>query len=460
VAVIASACTLGERALEPAACATPTISRSTVTSDAPNVLSALVTADVTLADSVIVRFGVDGNMDGATPSATVDGEAVRAPVLGLHASTSYGAQLVAYNSCGATTGPIVPFTTAALPSDLPTYTASTVTGTSPSPGYTVFAAGAYGLAIDDTGRVVWYYRFPNGPGLNFQAQPNGRYAARPPSSGGDVAAWVELAPDGAITRTFGCASGLQPRMHDLIAEPDGSYWTLCDDVRTVDLSAQGKSKDARVLGTSVQHRSVTGDVLFDWSAFDHLEIELRVLDPVDRDAAVVNWTHGNALDLDSDGNLLVSFRNLSEVTKIDTRIGGVMWRLGGAHNAFAFENVDGSPFVHQHGVRAVGAGQLLLLDNLGEPQGSRAERYEIDAVRRVVRLRESYGSAAGFVAQVGGSTQALPNGHTLVSFGSAGGVEEYDAAGTVVWRLAGNPGYVFRAQRVRSLYHPGVGDPR
>jgi len=156
----------------------------------------------------------------------------------------------------------------------------------------------------------------------------------------------------------------------------------------------------------------------------------------------------------------VSFRNLSEVTKIDTRIGGVMWRLGGAHNAFAFENVDGSPFVHQHGVRAVGAGQLLLLDNLGEPQGSRAERYEIDAVRRVVRLRESYGSAAGFVAQVGGSTQALPNGHTLVSFGSAGGVEEYDAAGTVVWRLAGNPGYVFRAQRVRSLYHPGVGDPR
>jgi hypothetical protein len=47
-----------------------------------------------------------------------------------------------------------------------------------------------------------------------------------------------------------------------------------------------------------------------------------------------------------------------------------------------------------------------------------------------------------------------------VSFGSAGGVEEYDAAGTVVWRLTGNPGYVFRAQRIRSLYHPGVADPR
>ena len=443
--------------LEPGTCATPTISRSAVTSSSPNVLSAFVTADVTLADSAFVRFGVAGNMDGATPAVAIDDGAIRAPVLGLHASTSYGAQLVAYNRCGATTGPILPFTTAALPADLPTYATA---GTSPSPGYTVFAAGPYGLVIDDTGRVVWYHRFPNGPGLNFQAQPNGRYAARPQAAAGDVAAWVELAPDGAITRTFGCANGLQPRMHDLIAERDGSYWMLCDETRTIDLSAQGKSKDARVLGTGVQHRSAAGDVLFEWSAFDHLEIELNVLDPVDRDAAVINWTHGNALDLDSDGNLLVSFRNLSEVTKIDTRTGGVMWRLGGKHNAFAFDNLDGSEFVHQHGARAVSGAQLLLLDNLGEPQGSRAERYEIDAVRRVVRLRGSYGLAAGLVAQVGGSAQALPDGHTLVSFGSAGGVVEYDSAGTEVWRLTGTPGYIFRAQRIRSLYQPGAGDPR
>jgi hypothetical protein len=54
----------------------------------------------------------------------------------------------------------------------------------------------------------------------------------------------------------------------------------------------------------------------------------------------------------------------------------------------------------------------------------------------------------------------LGGGHTLVSYGSGAGVEEYDATGKVVWRLTGNPGYVFRAQRIRSLYRPGVGDPR
>ena len=39
-------------------------------------------------------------------------------------------------------------------------------------------------------------------------------------------------------------------------------------------------------------------------------------------------------------------------------------------------------------------------------------------------------------------------------------VQEYDSAGQMVWRIDGNAGYVFRAQRIRSLYHPGAGSPR
>ena len=64
------------------------------------------------------------------------------------------------------------------------------------------------------------------------------------------------------------------------------------------------------------------------------------------------------------------------------------------------------------------------------------------------------------IASLGGSAQDLPGDHTLVSFGPAGRVEEYDAAGHVVWHIEGNAGYVFRAQRIRSLYRPGVGSPR
>lgn len=454
----AGACaSAGDRFLEPAACQRPVVSQAAITENATNVLSVFVTANVRDADSVVVRFGVNAATDSATPSLAVTGDAVRAPILGLSPSTAYRAQLVAFNACGSTLGDVLPFATRALPSDLPSYV---VAGQDPSPGFVVFAAGSYGLVIDNTGRVVWYHHFANGPGLNFQAQPNGRYAARPAAPTGQIPSWVEIGVDGDVTRTLGCAHDYPPRMHDLIAEPDGSYWLLCDETRTIDLSRQGASPQSRVLGTSVQHRGAGGDVLFEWSPFDHLEVDLSVLEPADRVTTVINWTHGNALDLDGDGNLLVSFRNLSQVTKIDTRTGAVVWRLGGARNDFTFESAPFAGFSRQHGLRATGRGQLTLLDNLGDPLGSRAERYELDDVRRVARLSGSFGSPAGLVAQIGGSTQSFAGGHTLVSFGNGNGVEEYDASGDVVWRLAGDAGYIFRAQRIRSLYRPGVGDPR
>lgn len=457
--LLGCACTSGgETPLEPAACLAPQVLWSGVAPSTNNVLSGAVTAEVREADNLAVRFGETGlELDGVTPALEGTAGAMIIPVLGLRASTSYALQLVAFNRCGMAQGETLTFTTGALPADLPTYVAA---GSVPSPGYVVLAAGNYGLVIDNSGRVVWYHRFPNGPGLNFQAQPNGRYVARPnATAGGQPAAWLEVDPLGNITRTLGCARGLQPRMHDFLGEEDGSYWVLCDEVRTVDLKAAGGDANAQVLGTVVQHLTASGDLLFEWSPFDHLEVEPDDLTAADLSGPVINWTHGNALDLDGDGNLYVSFRNLSTIVKIDTRTGAVVWRMGGSHNDFALENTVMPLFVRQHSLRVTDTGRLLLLDNLGEP-ASRAERYEFDEPRRSVRLSGFYTSSGSVIAQVGGTVQDLPEGRTLVSFGSGASVEEYDAAGNVVWRLEGNPGYIFRAQRIQSLYRPGTGDPR
>jgi hypothetical protein len=456
--IAASACASAvDGLLDSASCAKPLIAHPTITQNATNALSVLVTASVQEADSAIVRFGVTAAIDSATPAFQPAGDSVLVPVLGLLPLTTYDAQLIAFNSCGTSTGEPMTFVTGALPSDLPTYSTS---GTAPSPGFVVFAAGTYGLVIDNSGRVVWYRRFTNGPGLNFQAQPDGRYAARPPAAAGETGGWVEIGVDGNIARTLGCAHGYPSRMHDMIAQPDGSYWLLCDETRTMDLSAQGESPHARVLGTNVQHRGANGDSLFEWSPFDHFQVDVSILQTVDRTMPVINWTHGNALDLDRDGNLLVSFRNLSEVTKIDPRTGAVVWRMGGKNNQFTFDDAPAPPFAGQHGVRATGTGQVTLLDNIGQAAGSRAERYALDDVRHVAHLSGSFNAPAGLVGQIGGSTQSFPDGHTLVSFGNGNAVQEYDAQGSVVWKIVGNSGYIFRAQRIRSLYRPGVGDPR
>ena len=260
-----------------------------------------------------------------------------------------------------------------------------------------------------------------------------------------------------VVRSLNCLGNLQARFHDLIADADGSYWIMCDETRTMDLTATGGVAGAQVTGTVIEHVSAAGAVLFHWTAFDHFAI--TDLDSASRAGAVVNWTHGNAIAFAADGNLMASFRSLSEITKIDVVTGAVRWRLGGLANQFTFD-VPGAPFSRQHGLRLASPGHLVLLDNLGEPAGSRAERYVIDEVAKTAQLEAWYASAPGVIALLGGTTQELAGGRTLVAYGNGGRVEEYDASGTVVWRIEGNPGYIFRATRIASVYAPTPSSPR
>jgi Arylsulfotransferase (ASST) len=440
----------GELSAPPA----PVIDNAVASPGPGNALSIVAGVRLRYADSAIVRFGTvqEVTLDSVTPAVKVESDSALVPVLGLLPGTAYAIRVVAYGPGGLTRSELLQVTTDTLPSDLPRYVAS---GTDPSPGYVVFAANEYGIAIDNTGRVVWYVRLADPATLNFQPQPTGRYYTHPIAADPrNPAPWLEIDPLGRVTRTLGCARGLVPRFHDLIAIPDGSYWVMCDEIRTMDLSGVGGVAGALVTGTVIQHVSEAGGLLFEWSPFEHFEI--TDLDSASRVGPSVNWTHGNALDLDADGTLVVSFRSLSEITKIDTRTGAVVWRLGGLRNEFVFGN-EPSPFFRQHGVRLTAAGHLLLLDNLGHPAGSRGERYAIDPALRTARLLVSYAPSVPVIASLGGTTQDLPNGHTLVAFGNGGRVQEYDAVGRTVWQIEGNSGYVFRAQRIRWLYAPGVG---
>jgi hypothetical protein len=453
----------------PAGCSLPEIVSSRAVANPTNALSATLSGRVRGADSAAVRFRRTGDaMDSVTASValsehagavgadTLAGDTVTVPVLGLLPQTAYALELVAYNGCGHINGSTVSLTSGSLPTDLPSYTAS---GTDPTPGFVAFSAGSYGLVIDNTGRVVWYRRFPGsaGPGLNFQPQPTGRYVARPPTAPNEAGYWMEIDVLGSVRATFSCARGLQPRFHDLIALPDSTYWLMCDETRTMDLSSFGGKSSAQVTGTVIQHVRADGTLLFEWTAFDHFAI--TDLDSLDRLGTAVNWTHGNAIDLDRDGNLVASFRSLSEITKIDTRSGAVLWRMGGRAGGFAFPTATTPVFARQHGVRVTSTGALQLLDNLGDPRASRAKHVSFVPEGAASRAwpTDSFASQPPVVAQLGGSTQELPVGHLLVAYGNGNRVEEYDAGGKVVWRIEGNPGYVFRAHRIRSLYKPGVG---
>jgi hypothetical protein len=426
-----------------------------VTAGASNVLSAVVSASPRDADSVAVRYGLQGGTLDSTTPARLASDPVDLLVLGLLPATSYQMQVVAYRGGDSASSDTLEFTTGALPADLPSYQAD---GVDPSPGFVVFAANTYGIVIDNTGRVVWYHALPGGMTLNFQPQPTGKYLTHPVTAGtGDATPWTEIDPSGAITRHLGCLNGLHSRFHDILVLTDGSYWLMCDDTRVMDLTSVGGVAAAQVTGTAIQHVSASSALLFEWNAFDHFDI--TDLDQSSRMGQAVNWTHGNALDLDAEGNLLVSFRSLSEITRISLPSGDVLWRMGGLRNEFTYQE-SGQPFTRQHGLRVIAPGRLQLFDNLGEQVGSRAERYELDEAARTVRRVSAFSGTPAVTSVLGGSTQPLPGGRILVAYGNANRVQEYDASGAVLWEIRGDPGYIFRAERIASLYAPGVGTPR
>ncbi|MFN2315780.1 MAG: arylsulfotransferase family protein [Gemmatimonadales bacterium] len=434
----------------------PVITASSVAANPHNVLSAVVNVSVADADSVAVRHGPAGApRDALTPAVLVTGGQASVPVLGLAASTSHAFEVVAYGGGHVIVGDPLALVTGPLPGNLPQFVAL---GPAPSPGYVAFARGEYGLVIDNAGRVVWYRHFPEGVGLNFQPQVTGRYTVRPPLWEGSTAApWLELDALGNVIRTIGCAGGLVSRFHDVLARPDGSYWLMCDETRVINLAGSGGVDAAQVTGTVFQHVSAAGALLFEWSPFDHFE--LLDLPPSERSGQTVNWTHGNALDLDAEGHLLVSFRNLSEITRINTQTGQVLWRMGGTRNQFTVTGAPAPAFSRQHGVRAMPQGRLLLLDNFHDPAFSRAEWYTYNSTAKSVGLTGAFTSTPPTLAGLGGTAQALPGDRLLVTFGSGAKVEEYDASGAVVWRIE-SPGYIFRAHRFPSLYQPGAGAPR
>ena len=196
-----------------------------------------------------------------------------------------------------------------------------------------------------------------------------------------------------VINSYGAENDYTADGHDIIVQEDGSYWLMIYDTQIVDMSqiVPGGQESAYVTGIVIQHIDDSGNVLFEWSGWDHFEI-------TDADPAIVNLTssgidyvHGNALDFDFDGNLLLSSRNLSEITKINITTGDIMWRFGGTQNQFSFIG-DSVMFSAQHDIRYLGDNKYSLFDNGwgNNVKFSRAVCYELDTEAKTATLISDY----------------------------------------------------------------------
>jgi hypothetical protein len=126
----------------------------------------------------------------------------------------------------------------------------------------------------------------------------------------------------------------------------------------------------------------------------------------------------NAIDIDTDGHILLSSRHQSEVTKIHRQTGQVIWRLGGANSDFTFVDDPLHGFQNQHAISSVGEGRYLLFDNGNghRPAVSRAAEYKLDTDDMTATLVWEFRDAPDRFSHYMANTQRLSNGHTLVNW--------------------------------------------
>ncbi|MBL0049396.1 MAG: aryl-sulfate sulfotransferase [Bacteroidetes bacterium] len=224
-----------------------------------------------------------------------------------------------------------------------------------------------------------------------------------------------------------CKNGIQHDGHDLQILPNGHYLLLGMENVTMDLSGYNLfsgngspgSTTANVKAGVIQEQDATKQVVFEWHAKDHFSFAdvdvARLFGP-----ANVDWTHCNAVELDTDGNLLLSSRHFNEITKINRNTGAVMWRLGGNANQFTFIN-DSLKFAGQHDIRRLANGNISLFDNgkNGVPMHpAAAKEYQIDEQNLTATLVWSYVNNPLTNSTAMGNAQRLVNGNTLVNYGN------------------------------------------
>lgn len=308
-------------------------------------------------------------------------------------------------------------------SQVPSYTA-VVNGT-PGTGYYFVAPLSKGnignlhMLLDSIGRLVYYKKFFGPNTFDFKLQPNGfiSYAR--------TDQFYLMDSTFTIVDSVACQAGISTDFHDMQILPNGHYLMLGEETVTMDLSSYNfflqnnspGSATADVLCLVIQELDINKNVVFEWHAKDYLPF-----DGVDEhwlnSPANVDWTHSNAVAMDTDGNILVSSRHFNEITKINRNDSSVMWRLGGKYNQFTFIG-DTTPFYGQHDIRRLSNGNITLYDNGNHivPHGARALEYQLDEINKTAELKWSYTYDSAMFAYATGNVQRLQNGNTLINYG-------------------------------------------
>jgi hypothetical protein len=276
------------------------------------------------------------------------------------------------------------------------------------------AQSPYLIIAATDGTPLWYRKM-NDQCLDFKRQPNGLLTYYDKS----VGCYLAMDSTFAVVDTFRCGNGYSTDPHELQILPDGHALLMSYDPEpyAMDTVVAGGNPNAQVTGLIIQELDLNKNVVFQWRSWDHVKITDAIM--ISLTAGVIDYIHGNALDLDHDGNILLSSRHFCEITKIDRQTGDIIWRWGGKNNQFRFTN-DTLMFSFQHAVRRIPNGHITLFDNgnTHQPQFSRGVEYALDEQNKTATLVWEYRHSPSLYGFATGYVQRLEDGSTLIDWGA------------------------------------------
>lgn len=307
-----------------------------------------------------------------------------------------------------------------VPSDFPWVTITTSNNPDSDPIFIDTRGGGgkpYNVIFDNSGSPLWYMLMPD-ERRDMKVQHNGVLTMLARDNGNHYNGFDNHY---RLIKTYNAANGYGVDEHELQVLADGSYFLVALRSETVNMSrlVAGGNPAASVTEEIIQGFTAEGDLIFQWRPWDHLDVrdEQQFINIL---GSGFDFPHMNAIDVDTDGNVLLSSRNTSEVTKINRDTGEIIWRLGGAHNQFNFVNDPLNGPRNQHAIRMVSTNHYTLFDNgdLHNPSQSRGVEYLLNPTNLTATIVWQYPNPTtpNFYSFYMGDVQRLPNGNTLIDW--------------------------------------------
>jgi len=301
-----------------------------------------------------------------------------------------------------------------------------------------------GVAIDRTGKPVWFCPFSPGDGRlepnlrNMRMTNNGTITFQDNDNCYETTVTGKLlwkAPnDGRISgdkREF--------YHHDFRKLKDGTYLTA-----SYQYVAQPNffkpSVTSRVRYNTLIQYDAQGKILWTWNEKDHVKKEV-LFQGLDSNATEVEGTHLNGLDYDETNNAIVmSFRNNSSILKIDKHTGKIIYDLS-AHGAQS--GMKDPWFARQHGPMVLPGHRLLIYNNnakdtitgisypkvliIQEPENGNPAKILWEYECKSNHFPKGITGKEGYAFP-------LPNGNILVCMGGANFAFEVTPKKEIVWQ--------------------------